>query len=369
VTRLEALWWEAAPAPWPVRAALAAGELAFRAGAAARSSLYAAGLLRTARAEAPVLSVGNLAVGGAGKTPAALALAGRLAGRGRRVALLSRGYGARRSDARVVSDGRRVLLGADEAGDEPALLARRLPGVAVLCGPRRAEVARLAVDALGADALVLDDGFQHRALHRDLDLVVLDAVDPAGNGRLLPRGPNREGLAALSRANLAWLSRADEAAPAALDALRARARAATGRSAVEAAYAVSDVLDGALSGSRGPEALRGRRVLLLCALARPDGFRRTLRRLGAEVVGERIFRDHHAFTAAELRDVLAAAERAGAELVATTEKDAVRLPPELARDPRWAVVRIEARITAGAEVLDAMLDEVLARWPARGGAP
>jgi tetraacyldisaccharide 4'-kinase len=352
-----------------MRAALAAGELAFRAGAAARGSLYASGLLRGARVAAPVVSVGNLAVGGAGKTPAALALAGRLAGRGRKVALLSRGYGARRRDARVVSDGRRVLLGTADAGDEPALLARRLPGVAVLCGPRRTEVARLAVGALGADALVLDDGFQHRALARDLDLVVLDAVDPAGNGRLLPRGPNREGLAALSRAHLAWLSRADEAEPGALDALRARVRAATGRPPVEARYAVSDVVDGALSGSRGPGALRGRRVLLLCALARPDGFRRTLARLGAEVVAERVFRDHHPFTAAELSDVLAGAARARAELVATTEKDAVRLPPELARDERWAVVRIDAELTAGAEVLDALLDEVLARWPARGGTP
>jgi tetraacyldisaccharide 4'-kinase len=366
VTRLEAVWWGGAPAGWPLRASLAAGELVFRAGAAARASLYQVGVLRAAHAPAPVLSVGNLAVGGAGKTPAALALAARLAARGRRVALLSRGYGAFRRDARVVSDGRRLLLGASEAGDEPALLARRLPGAAVLCGPRRAALARLAVEALGADALVLDDGFQHRALARDLDLVVLDAVDPAGNGRLLPRGPNREPLAALQRAHLAWLSRADEAEPAALDSLRARARAATARPPVEARYAVSDVLDGALAASRGRDALRGRRVLLLCALARPDGFRRTLARLGAEVVAERVFRDHHAFTSAELREVLAAADRARAAWVATTEKDAVRLPPEVARDPHLAVVRIDAEITAGADVLDGLVDEVLARWPSSG---
>ncbi|HET9595527.1 MAG TPA: tetraacyldisaccharide 4'-kinase, partial [Anaeromyxobacteraceae bacterium] len=235
------------------------------------------------------------------------------------------------------------------------------------CGPRRAALARRAVEELGADALVLDDGFQHRALARDLDVVVLDAVDPAGNGRLLPRGPNREGFAALSRAHLAWLSRADEAEPAALEALRARARAATGRPPVESRHAVTDVLDGALAASRGRDALRGRRALLLCALARPDGFRRTLGRLGAEVVAERAFRDHHAFSRAEVEEALAAADRAGAEVVATTEKDAVRLPPEAARDPRIAVVRIDAEITAGAEVLDALLDEVLARWPGRGG--
>ncbi len=359
---LEDIWWrEAPPASRRVLLApLAAAEGVFRAGAAARSALFRAGLVRQLRAPVPVISLGNLAVGGAGKTPATLAVAERLLARGRRIAVLSRGYGARRSDARVVSDGRLVLLPVEDAGDEPLLIARRLPEAAVLCGPRRAELARRAVEEFGADALVLDDGFQHRALARDLDVVVLDAANPSGNGRLLPLGPNREPWSALGRAHLAWLSRADQAPPEALRELRSRVRAATGWPPVESRHAVVDVVDGALARSLGPDALRGRRVLLLCALARPESFRRTLADLGAKVAVERTFRDHHPFSEGEVEEALRAARAAACEAVATTEKDAVRLPPRLAPDPRLRVVRIAAEIVAGGDILDELLDRALA---------
>jgi tetraacyldisaccharide 4'-kinase len=256
-----------------------------------------------------------------------------------------------------------VLLGADEAGDEPALLARRLPGVAVLCGPRRATLARTAIRELGADALLLDDGFQHRALRRDLDVVVLDAANPFGNGHLLPRGPNREPASALGRAGLAWLSRVDQAPAERLEALRALARRETGRAPVESRHAPVDVLDGALAVRHGTAALRGARVLALSGLARPGGFRRTLEALGAEVVLERAFPDHHRFTPAELDEALRAAYAAGCAGLATTEKDAVRLPPARAADPRLRVVRIEAEIVAGEGGLEDALDAALAAHP------
>lgn len=353
----------AGPAAKLLAPPLLAAEALFRAGVALRGALYESGIFRAERAGVPVVSIGNVAVGGAGKTPAAMAVARRLLTRGRRVAILSRGYGATRRDARVVSDGHRVLLGAAEAGDEPALVARRLPGVRVLCGPRRTEIARAAVEALGADALLLDDGFQHRSLARDLDVVVLDAADAFGNGRLLPAGPNREPRSALRRAGLLWLSRVDQADPVELDALRALARDATGKAPVESRHAPVDVLDGDLSRSFGPGALRGRRVLLLAGVARPSGFRRTLAALGAEVAAERIFPDHHRFGGGEIEDALRAAEGAGCEAVVTTEKDAVRLPGGAAGDPRVRVVRIDAEIVAGEDVLDAALDGVLVRYP------
>jgi tetraacyldisaccharide 4'-kinase len=239
------------------------------------------------------------------------------------------------------------------------LLARRVPGARVLCGPRRALLAAEAVRD-GADALLLDDGFQHRALARDLDVVVLDAANAFGNGRLLPAGPNREPRAALRRAGLVWLSRTDQAAPAALDALRALARDATGRDPVESRHAPVDVVDGTLSRSVGPDALRGRRVLLLAGIARPAGFRRTLAAMGAEVAAERLFRDHHRFLPAEVEEALRAADAGRCDLVVTTEKDAVRLPPELASAPRLRAVRIEAEVVRGAELLDAALDAALA---------
>jgi len=364
MSAVEAIWWSRAPGLGPrlLLPPLLLAEALFRAGVALRGALYDLGLLGAARAGAPVVSVGNLAVGGAGKTPAAMAVARRLLARGRRVALLSRGYGALRRDARIVSDGERVLLDAAEAGDEPVLVARRLPGVRVLCGPSRAELARTAVEALGADALLLDDGFQHRGLARDLDVVVLDGADAFGNGRLLPAGPNREPRSALRRAGLVWLSRVDQAEPPALEGLRALARAATGRAPVESRHAVVDVLDGTLQRRFGVEALRGKRALLLAGVARPSGFRRTLASLGAEVPAERIVPDHHRFEAGELEATLRAADLARCEVVATTEKDAVRLPPEAARDPRMRVVRIEAEVVAGAEVLEAALDAALAGY-------
>jgi tetraacyldisaccharide 4'-kinase len=367
MTLLERIWWD--PAPGAARSALLSplllAEAAFRAGAALRGALYDRGVARAERAAAPVVSVGNVAVGGAGKTPVAIAVAERLLARGRRVALLSRGYGAARADARVVSDGRGVRLGAAEGGDEPVLVARRLPAVAVLCGPRRADLARTAVEALAADALVLDDGFQHRALARDLDVVVLDAANPFGNGHLLPRGPNREPPSALRRAGLVWLSRADRADAGALARLRDLARGATGRAPVESRHAATDVLDGTLLRSLGAGTLRGRRVLALSGVARPASFHATLEALGAEVAAARAFPDHHPFTASEIEGALREAAAARCEVVATTEKDAVRLPPALAQDPRFAVVRIEAEITVGADVLEAALERALAAGDAR----
>jgi tetraacyldisaccharide 4'-kinase len=368
MTILESIWWSRAPGfgAAVLLPPLLAAEALFRATAAVRGALYDAGVLRAERAAVPVVSIGNVAVGGAGKTPAAIAVARRLLARGRRVALLSRGYGATRRDARIVADGERVLLGAAEGGDEPVLVARRLPGVRVLCGPRRADLARTAVDALGADALLLDDGFQHRALARDLDVAVVDAANPFGNGRLLPAGPNREPRSALRRAGLVWLSRVDQAHPAALEALRATAREATGKDPVESRHAAVDVVDGALARGFGVDGLRGRRVLLLAGIARPEGFRRTVEALGGDVVAERLFPDHHRFEAGELDRVLRDADAARCDLVVTTEKDAVRLDPASAADPRLRAVRIEAELVRGGELLDAALDGALA---GRAAAP
>ncbi len=360
---LERIWWSERPGYALLAPPLLLPALLFRAAVAVRGALYDAGILHATRAGVPVVSIGNLAVGGAGKTPAAIAVVRRLLARGRRVAVLSRGYGAARTDARVVSDGARLLLDAADGGDEPVLVATRLPGTPVLCGPHRAELARTAVRDHGADALVLDDGFQHRALARDLDVVVLDAANAFGNGRLLPAGPNREPRSALRRAGLVWLSRVDQADDATLSRLRTLAREATGREPVESRHAAVDVVDGTLARPSGVEALRGRRVLLLAGIARPVGFRRTLAAMGAEVAAERVFPDHHRFSAADLEGALRAAADARCELVVTTEKDAVRLPPDVARDPRVRAVRIEAEIVRGSEGLDGVLGAVLGAAP------
>jgi tetraacyldisaccharide 4'-kinase len=367
---LEETWWGAGSglAARGLGLALAPAGALFGLAAALRGAAYDHGVAIVTRAAVPVISVGNVAVGGAGKTPATAAIAARLKARGRRVAILSRGYGATRSDPRVVSNGEQVLLGAAEGGDEPVLLARRLFGVAVLCGPRRAELARRAVTELGADVLLLDDGFQHRRLGRDLDVVLLDATNPFGNGRLLPAGPNREPPSALRRAGLVWLSRVDQADDAAaLGRLRALARAASGRAGlVESRHAPEELLDGTLSRPLGLRSLRGQRVLLLSGLARPASFRRTVEGLGAEIGGERRHPDHHRFGEGDLEEAFRTAGRLGCARVVTTEKDAVRLPGAAARDPRIAVLRIGAEILCGGELLDAALDAALAAGRERG---
>jgi tetraacyldisaccharide 4'-kinase len=222
------------------------------------------------------------------------------------------------------------------------------------------------VSELDADVILLDDGFQHRGLSRDLDVVAIDATNGRGNGHLLPRGPNREPVSALERAHLIWLSHADGASTEELDRLRELARKMTGRGPVESRHAVTDVLSADLGRSFGPRALEGRRVLLLSGLARPDGFRRTLQSIGAAVAVERAFRDHHRFTVEEGEEALRSATAAGCDLVATTEKDAMRLPPSVAGDDRLRAVRIEAEVLAGEGILEEALDEGLAR---RGRLP
>jgi len=353
----ERLWW-GPRASWGDRLLLlplAPVEGLFRAAAAARGALYDAGIFPSTRAGVPVISIGNLAVGGAGKTPVVLALAERLLAAGRRPAVLSRGYGASRRDDRVVSDGERVLLDAAGGGDEPVLLARRLPGLRVLCGSDRGALAGKAV-ALGADLLLLDDGFQHRRLLRDLDVVVLDAANPWGNGHCLPRGPNREPPSALRRAGLVWLGHADRASAEALESLRRLARLHTGRAPVESRHAPRDLVDGRMARGFPLAELAGSRVGLLTGVARPGSVRRTVEGLGAHVVQEFVFPDHHRFTEREVADALGATSRAGASHLVTTEKDAVRLPPGSAGDDRLRVVRIDAEVVAGARELQAALD-------------
>ena len=354
----ERLWWNPR-ASWGDRlllSPLAPAEGLFRAAAAARGVLYDAGIFSATRAGVPVVSVGNLAVGGAGKTPVVLAIAGRLLASGRRPAVLSRGYGASRKDDRVVSDGERVLLDAEEGGDEPVLLARRLPGLRVLCGSDRGALAGKAV-ALGADLLLLDDGFQHRRLHRDLDVVVLDAANPWGNGHCLPRGPNREPPSALGRAGLVWLGHADRASAGGLSSLRQLALLHTGRAPVESRHAPRDLADGLLTRSFPLADLAGSRVGLLTGVARPGSVERTVEGLGAQVAQAFVFPDHHRFTEREVADALRETGRAGASLLVTTEKDAVRLPPGSAGDGRIRVVRIDVEVVAGATELQAALDE------------
>jgi tetraacyldisaccharide 4'-kinase len=305
------------------------------------------------KVSARVVSVGNLTVGGAGKTPVAIEVARRLQERGEQPAVLSRGYGREGSAPLVVSDGKSLLGNPKIAGDEPLVIARALPQVPVLVGPDRAALAELAITRLGARSLVLDDGFQHLKLARDLDIVVIDASNPYGNGYLLPRGPMREPRSALRRAGLVWLSKCDQADAATLEALAREAQEATGRPPVRSAYRITDVAE--LGGkSLDADALRGKKVGLLAGLARPESFVRTVEAAGATIASRAFFRDHHCFTGDELRQAARAARRHGAEAIATTAKDAARLPGAHLDLP-LLVVHVQSCILSGEEQLTSVL--------------
>jgi tetraacyldisaccharide 4'-kinase len=333
-------------------APLALAEQPYAAGAWLHRRMYDWGLRVRVRLAAHVVSVGNLAVGGSGKTPVAAFLARSLHARGVRVALLSRGVGGSRTrETCVVSDGERVLLGADEAGDEPVLLASSAPGVPVLAGVQRVALGRRAIAEFGARVLLLDDGFQHHPLARDLDLVCLDARLGLGNGHVLPRGPLREPISALSRAHALVLTRAarDDSPPP--GARRFPAGLPQFRVAVQKLG-----LQPLAGGERLPlEVLRGARVGLLAGIARPDRLARELGELGAEVVEERVFRDHHRYR----RDDLAGLDP-GLRWI-TTAKDAVKL--EVAWDEAGLVAVLEEEVEpeSGARLAEFVLDRLTAQ--------
>jgi tetraacyldisaccharide 4'-kinase len=288
-------------------------------GAALHRAAYASGLVAPRRIECHVVSIGNLVVGGSGKTPLAAWLASELLARGRRVALASRGYGRVGGEpVTVVSDGQRVLGRVDEAGDEPMMLAARSPGIPVLVGNDRGLVGLRAISAFDVDVLVLDDGFQHHRLHRDVDLVTFDGRLGLGNGHVLPRGPLRETPRALRRADAIGVI--DGPLPERDESLITRH--APGAFRFSAERRPSELRP--LRGGPGlpPGELAGKKVGLIAALAQPRGFRRTLEALGAEVTAERVFRDHHAYGPGDVRGLLDEAP-----LWVTTEKDALKIIP------------------------------------------
>jgi tetraacyldisaccharide 4'-kinase len=280
----------------------------------ARARLYAAGLLPRHRLAGPVFAVGGLSVGGSGKTPAAALLATWLRDSGTPTAILSRGYrGSFRGRALLVADGKAVLADAASAGDEPVLLARLVPGVVVATGRRRDEVGRFVEERFGPRAHVLDDGFQHLRLERDLDVLCLSPGDLGD--RPLPAGRLREPLSAAARADAILLDESDASASA-VDLLEL---------CLDRCHRVVRRPGGCadLSGAAVPPPAR---PWLVAGIARPERFRADVERLGLDVKGARFFADHHRFRVEELRGVAEAAAGLGADALLITAKDAVRWP-------------------------------------------
>lgn len=310
----------------------------YGAAAAARATAYRRGWLPQARLAGPVISVGNLSVGGSGKTPVVALVAGMLREAGHPMAVLSRGYGGSfRGDCLVVSDGQKVFADASAAGDEPVMLARSLPGIVVAVGRRRDRVGHAVEARFGPRVHVLDDGFQHLRLGRDLDLVCASARDILD--RPLPAGRLRESPSALARADLILLD-ADDAA-------LHRLAAAHGGRVLRLRRRVLGFF-----GPDGAERPAPARPFLLSGIARPERFHSDVTPRVVHVAGTAAFGDHHAFTPQELAGVESRARQAGADAVVTTAKDAVRLPPG---SLPLLVLRIAAEVDDEARLRDRVL--------------
>jgi tetraacyldisaccharide 4'-kinase len=355
-------FWSGRPS-WPLRLALLPLDVAswlYGAGAALHRALWEFGVRRRARLACRVVSVGNLVVGGAGKTPAAAWIASAMHRRGHRTALASRGYARRgREPVEVVSDGRFLRSRAEVAGDEPMWLASRAPGVPVLVGRHRDVVGLRAVAAFGTQVLVLDDGFQHHRLARDVEIVLFDGAFGLGNRRVLPRGPLREPPRALSRADAIGV--VDGPLPPRDEDLVARLAPAAHRFALRRRPLWVQSLDG--SGRAPLASLAGRGVGILCGIARPASFRATVEALGAHVVAERSLPDHHRFRP---RDLEGLAERCPLWLV--TEKDALKILPAWARGADVRVLGLDVEVEDPETFLDWLEDRLRAKPRGRDAA-
>lgn len=304
---------------------------------------YEKNLLAIERLPCSVISVGNLTTGGTGKTSAVQMIARRLTDQGKQVAILSRGYGGRaRSAGDLVSDGHRILLPAQQAGDEPFLMASRLPGVMVLVGKDRGRTGRRAVEELGAEVIVLDDGFQYRRLHKDLEIVLIDALNPFGFGHLLPRGLLREPVSNLRRAHAIWLTHADLVSPQEKEQILDRlARIRPDLDVAETRHRPVGLRDLASDRDLSLEVVAGKRLAALSGIGNPASFELTLAKLGAQEVIPVRFPDHYRYRADEMQRLESELE-GKIDAVVTTEKDEVRLPSQTFRLPVW-VLQVEMR--------------------------
>jgi len=332
-----------------------------------RRWLYNARILRDSTLGVQVIAIGNLTVGGTGKTPVVEKFARELRNQGRNVAILSRGYRSKpqpfhqwlvnkllfREDAtppRVVSNGRSLLLDSEMAGDEPYMLASNLKDVVVLVDKNRVKSGRYAIEEFGCDTLLLDDGFQYWDLRgRRHDVVLVDRQQPFGNEYLLPRGTLREPPSHLARANTIFITKSDGQT----DALRQRIARLNPHAAIIECVHSPLYLEDVFTGERQKlELLRGHRVAALSGIAQPESFEQSLIQIGAELVYAKRFADHHRFTQQEIINVINRSKKRQAGFIVTTQKDAVRFPKLDRRDLPFYFMRVEIRIVSGANDFD-----------------
>lgn len=303
-----------------------------------RTFFYSTGILKSKTLPFPVISVGNITVGGTGKTPLVMELARVLKQKGIQVAILSRGYKRKNTSVTIVS--KENLLSSEEVGDEPLMMAKILKGIPILVGKDRFHNAQRALQRLDLRGFILDDGFQHLQLHRDLDIVLIDSQIGFGDRHLLPRGILREPLTHLRRAHLLLLTKVESLE--ACQSIESEIRKIHPQAPIFHSH--YEML-GLISPSDEWEeigALKGKRVLVLSGIANPQPFISLVRKCEVEIVQEMIFPDHHSYTSRDIDLIRKSGE--GVERIVTTEKDMVKLKPWNLRDLPLQALRIQIKI-------------------------
>lgn len=335
----------------------------------ARMWAYDRSWKKQSRLPCRVVSVGNMTVGGTGKTPMVILLTEWLQAQGQRVAVLSRGYKRESTAAHLlVSDGTQVLVGPAEAGDEPYLIATRCPRAIVAVGADRAAVGRWLLDQWPLDWIVLDDAFQHRALYRDCDVVLVDAMDATGLDALLPAGRLREPLAGIRRAAAVVITRADSERDVA--AVRARLQPwLTGNPVqAEVVFRPDEVVSVKTGVRHDGDWCTGKKAWLVSGIGNSESFRRLAMANGMQVLGETAFADHHAYRQDELDRIRLQAARSNVDIVLTTEKDAGKLNPLLKPDDSWWAIRLRADVKRGQDALHRLICGLSAGTQRQGDA-
>ncbi len=279
-----------------------------------RNFMYDKGWLKVHRTDAVIISVGNITTGGTGKTPLVIWLCSeitKLKTKNCRIAILTRGYKATQNSSPKTQD----------YSDEPEVFIQSCPEAIVIVNPNRVEGARESISKNGVNVLIMDDGFQHRRLHRDLDIVTIDATCPFGYGKMLPAGLLREPMSALRRANAAVVTRCDQISEILLRELEAHLRQINPNMAIARAIHAPVCVKLADSKKIGIAELKKKKVFAFCGIGNPDAFFNTIRKIGANLAGSKIYNDHHEYTADDINDICQQAKVSKAELILTTQKD------------------------------------------------
>lgn len=335
----------------PTRAILYILSLLYRLVVDLRNLFYDKQIISSVKLACPVISVGNITVGGTGKTPCVIMLAQILQAHGFLPAVLSRGYGGKSSqEVNIVSDGKTILLNAATAGDEPLLIAQSIPGVPVITGVRRIKTGKVAIEQFGANVLICDDAFQHREIFRDVDIVLLDSEKPLGNGQLLPRGELRESSSGLSRADCFILTRAEQTQP--VDPVVGKITQTSNIPVFRANHQLRELVNGDESLHRPFSDLHGKKVCAFCGIAKPESFKKMLFTARADILSFNPFPDHHSYSRYDLEELKSIYITSGADYLVTTQKDAMRLQryPEFLK--MLCILRMEMEIIPSPDIFE-----------------